>query len=180
MLSLVVALLVAALPSAQMPPAEVAALETPVRRARPFSVALSPDLYVLHAQKHGDMTATPLGVRAGANVTSRIAVGAFYGWLPGLIHAVGVGGSVTPFQGSLSPYAGADLGVLRMLNDESPDTTDPFAVGVLGVSFAARNGLELAAEGAAGWEREGAPGSRQDSLLLRAGVRIGYRFGAGR
>jgi hypothetical protein len=179
MVTPIAALILAVLQAAQMPPAEAAALEAPVRQARPFSLALSPELYVLHAQKFPDMTAT-LGVRVGASVTSRVAVGAFYGWLPGLIHAVGVGVIVTPFEGPLSPYAGAELGALRMLDDEGPDTTDPFALGVLGVSFAARNGLELAAEGAAGWEREGGPGSRRDSLLLRTGLRIGYRFGAGR
>jgi hypothetical protein len=149
--------------------------EAPIRETRRLSVTMSPDLLWLHA---GDMTAAPLALRVGANLTSRVAVNVSGGFMPGLIEIWQAGVTVNALESAVTPYAGAEVGVLNILSDEgaSQNQSETLVLGVLGMSFVARNGFELGIEGGAGYEgRHTGAGS---TVLLRAGVRAGWRFGS--
>jgi hypothetical protein len=165
-----VALLLAT--AAPVAPATAGA-RAPVREERRLSVTLSPDLLWLHA---GDVTAAPLALRLGLNLTSRIAATASVGFLPSLIEIWQAGVTVDALESAVTPYAGLEVGLLQINSDETADQSESLVLGVLGMSYVARNGFELRAEGAAG--REGRPTSAGgNTVLLRAGIRLGWRLG---
>lgn len=147
--------------------------DLPVRVQRRIGVSLSPDLLVLHPQKYPDQLANPFMIRSSISLTSRIALTAAVGWNP-LLTSSEAGLRVALCETPLTPYVGADAGVLRWAADDTPGRTSLFAAGTVGVGYAARNGIEAAAEGGLGWA------SDQDGpLLARVGLRLGYRIDIG-
>jgi hypothetical protein len=162
-----------------LPTSRSVPVESPRRDQRRFVVAVSPDLYVLHAQEFADLTGVPLVLRVSGNITPRISVNASYGSLPGQLRTIDVGAEVALSDEPLTPYAGIAVGQLLRMSQEVPDHTDIFTLGALGLTFSSQNGLDLSVEGAAGYQREAQFDGHRASVMLRAGVRVGYRFSLG-
>lgn len=153
----------------------------PVRTRRPVAVTLGPEAFVFHVQKHGDVTLLPT-LRMAANLTPRLALTASYGGYPDFIKAYAVGATVALSERALTPYAGVSAGAVTHADDDSPGSTDPFVLGVLGITYVTSFGLDLSTEVAAGYQRErgGLSGpTHRDSILMRIGLWVGYRFGSG-
>jgi hypothetical protein len=161
------------------PSVEQPAVEKPWRARRPIALTFSPDIYILHVQEFADAVIAPLVVRLTGNLTPRIFVTGSYGGAPNILRVYDVGAAVALFDTPVTPYAGFTAGILNMLGDDSPGHKDGFVAGVIGVTFVSRGGLELAAEGAAGYQREEVIPEPRDSVLLRMGIRVGYRFAFG-
>lgn len=158
-----------------------ACADTSIREERRFSVAMSPDFLILHADIQGRRTASLLGLRLTANLTSRLALTAAASTTPGQVKMADAGLRVNLLDRPLTPYAGVDIGSVSIhVSDVQP--VQSFVVGVLGIGFVASNGLDVALEGAVGSQ------SRSDeydefnrrTVLVRVGLRVGFRPAAPR
>ncbi|MBC8133682.1 MAG: hypothetical protein H7X95_11930 [Deltaproteobacteria bacterium] len=156
-----------------------AQVEQSRRSRRPIALTVAPDLYVLHAQKFGDMVVAPLVLRLTGNCTSRFSVTASYGSTPNIMRVYDVGAAIALFETAVTPYAGVTAGVIHHFGDDGPDTTDRFVVGVVGVTFLSVGGLDLSAEGAAGYQAQQTVVGVSDGVMVRMGLRLGYRFAFG-
>jgi hypothetical protein len=161
------------------PTVEATASEPPPRTRRPIALSVSPDLYVFHVQKFPDAVVMPFALRLTGNLTPRIALTASCGGFPNFIKMCDVGATVAAFDTPLTPYAGIDVGAVITADDDSPGTTDPFVIGVVGVTYVTSFGLDVAAEGGSGYQRDGSGGDARSAVMLRLGVRAGFRFGVG-
>jgi hypothetical protein len=150
--------------------------DTSIREARRLSVATSPDFLVLHADLNGWRTASLLGLRLTVNLTSRLALTAAASTTPGQVEMADAGLRMNLLDRPLTPYTGVDVGSVALhVSDRHP--TQSFALGVLGIGFAASNGLDVALEGGAGLQGRPDEGDElgRRTVIVRVGLRVGFR-----
>jgi hypothetical protein len=180
----------AGLPSTGNPSAESSTVESSsLREQRPTAVWFQPQLR-FHALGAGradlagsDMSALPLGLEVGRQLTPHLLVSATIAHLPNEeIRTTQVTGGARWYfaRQTFAPYVAAELGLLDVEeNDTGGRThTDVFAVAGPGAELTLRNGLSLMTDLQLGPESTGSargePRVWNFSAWYRLGV--GYRF----